>query len=162
MADLMGKEPEEISLVFKGKMLDTSKVSRARKERSPNTKHASQLTAAPSPFIKTFKDQGVTHGGVPVVEPIFLGFVYKSEDGEGSHIYKCNPHEPARAVLPFLLTASDASFHRRMGSAGHSNARSAVGAASGGRCNGRSEMRRAPTLDNLFFCMLLLHKQSVS
>ena len=27
MADLMGKEPEEISLVFKGKMLDKSKVS---------------------------------------------------------------------------------------------------------------------------------------
>lgn len=89
MADLMGKEPEEISLVFKGKMLDTSKVSRARKERRPNTKHARQLTAL-SPFIKTFKDQGVTHGGVPVVEPIFLGFVYKSEDGEGGHISKCD------------------------------------------------------------------------
>jgi hypothetical protein len=43
----------------------------------------------------------VTHGGVPVVEPIFLGFVYKSEDGEGSH----NPKWDA-AMSPSLSAHS--------------------------------------------------------
>jgi hypothetical protein len=53
MADLMGKEPEEISLVFKGKMLDTSKVSRlARRERCRDTQTHTIQRTRPVPIHK--------------------------------------------------------------------------------------------------------------
>lgn len=39
-----------------------------------------------SNFNQSFAAQGVTHGGVPVVEPILLGFVFKKDDGKAAAV----------------------------------------------------------------------------